>query len=77
VGKQQGEEYKRLSEIWEKKFGWFDWYDSNYPELSVFVKVTPILIESYVSKDDTSAREYLDLHSKRAYTTTQWDKQEY
>jgi general stress protein 26 len=79
VGNQQGEEYKRLWGIWKKKFGedWFDWFDSNYPELSVFVKVTPTLIESYVSKDNKPALEYMDLQNKRAYITTDWGKQEY
>jgi general stress protein 26 len=79
LGSPQKEENKRLLEIFKKKFGedWFDWFNSNYPELSVFVKVTPTLIESYVSKDDKPALEYLDLHNKRAYITTQWEKQEY
>ena len=78
VGNQQEEEYKRLSEIWKKKFDWFDWFDSNYPELSVFVKVTPTLIESYIQKDNTHAPhalEYLDLQNKRAYITTEWEKE--
>lgn len=77
VGNQQEEEYKRLLEIWKKKFGedWFDWFNSNYPELSVFVKVTPTLIKSYVHKDKTPALEYLDLHNKRAYITTEWEKE--
>ena len=76
VGNQQGEEYKRLFELFKKKFDWFDWFDSNYPELSVFVKVTPTLIVSYFDKDNKYALEYLDLHNKRAYITTQWEKPE-
>jgi len=77
VGNQQDEEYKRLLEIFKKKFEWFDWFDSNYPELSVFIKVTPTLIESYMEKENTPALEYLDLHNNRAYITIQWEKQEY
>jgi general stress protein 26 len=77
LGNPRKEENKRLLEIFKKKFGedWFDWFDSNYPELSVFVKVTPTLIKSYVHKDNTPALEYLDLHNKRAYITTQWEKE--
>jgi hypothetical protein len=78
VGNQQEEEYKRLSEIWRKNFDWFDWFDSNYPELSVFVKVTPTLIKSYIRKDNTHAPhalEYLNLQNKRAYITTEWEKE--
>ena len=77
LGNPRKEENKRLLEIFKKKFGedWFDWFDSNYPELSVFVKVTPTLIKSYVHKDNTPALEYLDLHNKRAYITTEWEKE--
>ena len=77
LGNPHKEENKRLLEIFKKKFGedWFDWFDSNYPELSVFVKVTPTLIKSYVHKDNTPALEYLDLHNKRAYITTEWEKE--
>ena len=77
LGSPHKEENKRLLEIFNKKYGedWFDWFDSNYPELSVFVKVTPTLIKSYVHKDNTPALEYLDLHNKRAYITTEWEKE--
>ena len=80
LGSPHKEENKRLLEIFKKKFGedWFDWFDSNYPELSVFVKVTPTLIESYIQKDNTHAPhalEYLDLQNKRAYITTEWEKE--
>ena len=74
VQKSQKEEYKRLLEIF-KKLDWFDWWLVHYPEQSVFVKVTPTLIKSYVYKDDTPALEYLDLHNKRAYITTEWEKE--
>ena len=76
LGSPQKEENKRLLEIFKKRFGedWFDWFYSNYPELSVFVKVTPTLIKSYVYKDDTPALEFLDLHDKRAYITTHFEK---
>ena len=75
LGNPRKEENKRLLEIFKKKFDWFDWWLVHYPEESVFVKVTPTLIKSFVSKDDTWVLEYLDLPNKRAYITTEWEKE--
>jgi general stress protein 26 len=74
VGNQQEEEYKRLVEIYKKKVPAFEWWSAHYPELSVFVKVTPTLIKSYVYKDKKPALECLDLHNRRAYITIEWEK---
>jgi nitroimidazol reductase NimA-like FMN-containing flavoprotein (pyridoxamine 5'-phosphate oxidase superfamily) len=77
VGSSQKEEYKRLVEIHKKKNpNEIEWWSAHYPKGLVFVKVTPTLIESYVSKDNKPALEYLDLHKKRAYLTIPWEEQE-
>ena len=77
VESPQDEENKRLVEIYKKKLpSVFERYFAHFPG-TVFVKVTPTLIVSWVSKDNQRFLEYLDLENKRAYLATPEEKQEY
>lgn len=79
VGSPQNEENKRLIEIYKKKLpAVFDFYFAHFPEEKyVFVKVTPSLIVTWVTKDDNGFLEHLDLENKRAYLRTYFEKQEH
>ena len=77
VGSPQDEENKRFVGIYKKKLpGLFESWFAHFSG-TVFVKVTPTLIVSFVSKDNKPFLEYLDLENKRAYLTRPEEKQEY
>ena len=74
---QRKEEGKRLAEVIKKKFpGYLEWWLARAPQLVVFVKVTPILIATWITGDKPFI-EYLDLQNQNACLTIPWEKQEY